>query len=89
MIGAMSSDRSLDPAHSVITKCGGFAAVAEMTGRSAIRVRRWAYPREKGGTGGLIPAECQVLLLHAAPARGVDLRPEDFFASPPAPQPVE
>lgn len=85
----MSTERSLDPAHSVIAKCGGFDAVAEMTGRSAVRIRRWAYPRARGGTGGLIPAECQILLLQAAPARGIDLRPEDFFPPLPIPQSTE
>jgi hypothetical protein len=68
--------------------CGGFAAVAEMTRRSEVRVRRWAYPRDKGGTDGLIPAEVQQVLLRAARERGLPLRPEHFFPdAPPAPPP--
>lgn len=72
----------LEPAHTVITICGGYAETARMSGRSEVRVRRWAYPREKGGTGGLIPSDCQQPLLDAARAEGKDLRPEHFFVAP-------
>lgn len=58
--------------------------MAEMTGRCETRVRRWTYPREKGGTGGLIPSDAQVVLLRGARARGIDLRPEHFFPDLPA-----
>ena len=67
------------PAQTVIDACGGFRAVAEMTGRDETRVRRWTYPKDRGGTGGLIPAEVQHVLMSAARARGIDLRPEHFF----------
>lgn len=69
----------LEPAHSIIRLCGGFEAVAKMTGRSEIRVRRWTYTKEKGGTGGLIPTDCQEPLLLAAQERGIPLKPEHFF----------
>lgn len=69
----------LEPARTVIEICGGFRAVADMTGRNETRVRRWAYPRERGGTGGLIPAEAQHLLMAEARRQGIDLRPEHFF----------
>jgi len=74
MIGPM-----LEPAQTIITLCGGFAAVAEVTGRSEGRVRRWTYTVERGGTGGLIPAEIQQILMRESPARGWGLRPEHFF----------
>lgn len=73
----------LEPAHTVITICGGYAETARMSGRSEVRVRRWEYPKEKGGTGGLIPSDCQQTLLDAARAEGKDLRPEHFFVTPP------
>jgi hypothetical protein len=81
----------MEPAQTVINKCGGFAAAAEMAERSEVRVRRWTYSKDKGGTGGLIPAESQVRLLAAAKARGLDLRPEHFFLPdcPPSPTPSE
>lgn len=70
----------MDPAKTVIEICGGIRAVAEMTGRNETRVRRWGYPRARGGTDGLIPADMQPRLLRAAQARGIDLRPDHFFA---------
>lgn len=72
----------LEPAHTVITICGGYAETARMSGRSEVRVRRWEYPKEKGGTGGLIPSDCQQTLLDAARSEGKDLRPEHFFVVP-------
>lgn len=76
----------LEPAHTVITICGGYAETARMSGRSEVRVRRWEYSKEKGGTGGLIPSDCQQTLLDAARAEGKCLRPEHFFAAPPSDQ---
>ena len=76
----------LEPAYTVITICGGFAATAAMAGRSEVRVRRWTYPKAKGGTGGLIPAESQHQLLDEARRQGKDLRPEHFFRRAPTPE---
>lgn len=45
----------LHPACGVIERCGGVDAVAKMTGRHPSRVRRWTFPKERGGTDGLIP----------------------------------
>lgn len=73
----------MNPARAVIAKLGGPEVVAKLTGRDVSRVYRWMYPRERGGTDGVIPhQEAQKLLEHAR-ANGVDLRPEDFFASLP------
>ena len=69
----------MEPANTIIQICGGFNAVAEMTGRDQTRVRRWTYSKDKGGTGGLIPSECQQLLMEQAKERGLPLRPEHFF----------
>jgi hypothetical protein len=84
----------MEPANTIIEICGGFRAVADMTQRSEVRVRRWTYPKDRGGTGGLIPAECQQLLLTAARARGIGLRPDHFFrpsgeSEPETPTPEE
>lgn len=67
----------MEPAKTIIEICGGVEAVAEMTGRDKSRVHRWAYPKEKGGSNGLIPAEVAVGLLSKAAHLG--LRPEHFF----------
>jgi len=74
----------LNPAHTVIDLCGGFSAVAAVTRRSEVRVRRWCYPKERGGTGGFIPPECQQLLLDWSRANDGVLRPEHFFRESPA-----
>lgn len=69
----------LEPANTVIRICGGFKAVADATGRDETRVRRWTYEKAKGGTGGLIPADMQQVLMREAKERGWPLRPEHFF----------
>jgi hypothetical protein len=63
----------------IITLCGGYKAVSEMTGRDETRVRRWTYPKERGGSDGLIPSDVQQRLMDAARARGLPLTPEHFF----------
>lgn len=70
----------MEPASTIIEICGGFRAVSKMTGRDETRVRRWTYPKEKGGTGGLIPAEIAQVLMSKAIATGIPLTPEHFFA---------
>ena len=71
----------MEPAQTIITLCGGFAATARLAQRSEIRVRRWTYPKDRGGTGGTIPSDCQDRLLTAARAEGIGLTPAHFFAS--------
>jgi hypothetical protein len=66
----------------VIEKCGGAETVANWLGVDLSRVYRWTYPRERGGTGGIIPAKHQLPLLTKARASGVDLQPADFFYTP-------
>jgi hypothetical protein len=40
----------------IIGKFGGARRLAKLLGFEASRVYKWTYPRERGGTGGLIPA---------------------------------
>lgn len=47
-----------------------------MVGRSENRIRRWTYPKDRGGTGGLIPTNLQGELIDAAQRRGINLQPE-------------
>lgn len=70
----------LDPAQTVIRKFG-VEKVAELTGKHVSRVYRWMAPKVRGGTDGYIPQSDAEVLLKAAPALGIDLKPADFFAS--------
>lgn len=82
----------MNQAHCVIEKCGGgdfsrgVAIVAQITGVHSSRVHRWTYPKERGGTGGTIPAAHQQAILNGARERGIPLAPEDFFDIAPAQQ---
>lgn len=60
----------------VIAKVGSPRAVADALGCDVSRVHRWTYPKERGGTGGEIPAARQRQLLAKFPAL---LTPADFF----------
>lgn len=70
----------LEPAKTVIEICGGVQSVAEMVSRHHTRVRRWGYPKSKGGTGGLVPSDMQEVLIIEARKRGLDLQPAHFFS---------
>ena len=74
-------------AASVIKKCGGFSFVAKLLGVDRSRVYRWTYPKDIGGSGGIIPAKYHNELLRKARESGIDLTPEDFFEATPAPTP--
>lgn len=63
----------------IIEKCGGHEAVAAMAGVHVTRVFRWTYPKERGGTGGIIPHRHQQTLLCKAREQGIALDPADFF----------
>lgn len=45
-------------------------------------IYRWQYPKEKGGTGGVIPTAAWPLILDAAKFAGIVLRQEDFDPMP-------
>ena len=80
MIAISASIRGMcEPAKTIIEICGGYAATAGLVGRSEARVRRWEYPRERGGTGGLIPSDAAMTLMGAARRHGIPLTPDHFF----------
>lgn len=66
-------------AERVIVKCGGYQTVAKWLGLSLAQVYKFTYPREKGGTGGVIPARHQPTLLTIARENDIPLSPNDFF----------
>lgn len=84
------SDKHLEPARTVIAKAGGVEAVARITGKHVSRIYRWMHPREKGGTGGVVPhADATKLLKEAQSDEKIDLRPEDFFVTDCSEAPAE
>ncbi len=74
------SDKHLDPAKSIIAKIG-IDKVSEITGKHVSRVYRWMYPKDRGGTGGMIPHSEAPALLAYAQTNDIDLTPADFFAA--------
>jgi hypothetical protein len=50
-----------------------------MLAMSTQAVYKWMWPRSRGGTGGLIPAQKQIQLMIAAKQRGIILTKDDFF----------
>lgn len=74
------TDKHLNPAKSIIAKIG-IEKVSEITGKHVSRVYRWMYPKERGGTGGMIPHSEAPALLAYAQAHSIDLTAGDFFAA--------
>lgn len=73
------SDRNLEPASTVLAKIGGVEVASKVTGKHVSRVYRWTYPREKGGTGGVIPHDDATKLLKYAGENSIPLTAADFF----------
>jgi len=71
----------MEPAQTIIGRCGGIAVIARWLGLDHSTVRRWTYTREQGGTGGHVPAKHQTQLLGIAVQNGVQITPADFFCS--------
>lgn len=69
-------------AQNIIEKCGGIRATAAICGRTENWVRKWTYPKNRNGRGGVVPHEDAVRLLAAASDGRVDLTPSDFFPTP-------
>ncbi len=65
----------LEPAASVVTICGGIEATARLVKRDRSVVNRWLLPKDKGGTGGMIPMHHAQTLLASVPK----LRERHFF----------
>lgn len=69
----------MTPADRIIDKFGGALALADLLGVNVTSIHRWTYPKSKKGTGGSIPTGRQKTLLELARAKGIKLRPADFF----------
>ncbi|WP_036010625.1 hypothetical protein [Bradyrhizobium yuanmingense] len=72
---------NLEPAATIVARLGGPAVVAGVVSVHRTRVSNWKRPKEKGGTGGLIPQKYHRPLLDYAARNEIDLKAEDFLAS--------
>ena len=70
---------NVSPASRIIDKFGGIDAVASAIGRHRSVVNRWLLPKDRGGTGGIVPGKHQATLLENAQKAGIELSPNDFF----------
>lgn len=84
----MANRKYLNPAHALILKFSGpdgtlhkgIEAVAAITGADPTRVYRWMRPKEKGGTGGMIPNRHADKLLDHARRKRLPVEAGDFFS---------
>jgi hypothetical protein len=70
----------LEPAATIVSRLGGDTAVAGIVSVHRTRVANWKRPKEKGGTGGLIPQRYHRSLLDHAAANALELSADDFLA---------
>lgn len=74
----------LNNAKKIIQLFGGINPLATAIGKDPTTIYRWTYPKEKGGTGGTIPASSMKKVLLAAKQQGLSLEdkeksnPHDF-----------
>jgi hypothetical protein len=71
----------MEPASTIIRELGGIGPVSTAAGVHRTRVYKWMQPREKGGTGGVIPYWHVQKLLEHARAEGIAIKPEHFLPS--------
>lgn len=74
----------MEPASTIIKKLGGEANVSKITETAYTAPYRWQQPRDKGGTGGLIPQRHHPKLLSYAHIKKIRLKPGDFLPVPEA-----
>lgn len=72
----------LEPAASVIAALGGVPFLAKAVGTTTTTVQRWRWPKEVGGTGGIIPHWHHEAILALAERLGVPLSFEALMRPP-------
>lgn len=71
--------KRLEPAASILQKLGGPTAVADYLGIHRTWPWKWQQPREKHGTGGLVPQKYHPQLLDLARLKCVPMTAADFL----------
>ena len=69
----------MEPASKIIKLLGGPTKVAAIAGVHRTRVSNWCRPKDKGGTGGVVPLRHVPLLLGFANANGIEIYAADFI----------
>lgn len=70
----------LEPAFSIISKCGGDQRVAQICGlKSRQSVYRWTLPKARKGTGGEVPMEHARALMQYARKNHLPVKETDFI----------
>lgn len=72
----------LDPAQMILNRFGGAGPLSRRLGLDRSAVHRWALPKSRGGSGGLIPAKHHRRLLAMAAAEGIALCAADLVDAP-------
>ena len=69
----------MEPATTIIKKCGGIAETARLALCNTNWVYRWNIEVSKGGTGGRVPRKAQDNLLAASERKEANISVTDFY----------
>lgn len=61
-----------------IKKAGGVSALARMMNCDRTTIYKWLYPKNKGGTDGLIPSSRIADIEFAFSVAGIEIKPGDW-----------
>lgn len=72
----------LEPAQTILNRFGGAGPLSRRLGLDRSAVHRWALPKSRGGSGGLVPGKHHLRLLALAAAEGIALNAADLIGTP-------
>ena len=70
-----------EPALTILARFGGAGPLSRLLGLDRSAVHRWALPKARGGSAGLVPAKHHLRLLALASAQGVPLSAADLVGT--------
>ena len=70
---------AMEPANTIIQTLGGATRIANEIGIHRVSVSKWKMPKDKGGTGGVIPISRVIALLMLSERLGKCLTADDFI----------
>lgn len=66
-------------ARRIISLFGSPYKMSQYVRVSPAQIYKWTWPKEKGGTGGLIPAQAMAEVLRGARLAGILIGPDDLY----------